>query len=414
MRREHDDNNTSYAGRAGKRIQNCLSERIVFVLLCIVWMISISACHNKPATDEPKGIMELKYESSLSLTYAKQFQIDYYQGGYKLITIADKDKYLVVPEGQPVPSDTRGMTVLKQPLTNIYMVSSSAMDLVRGTGALNMVKMTGTKEKDWYIDEVLKAMQEGKILYAGKYSAPDYEMLLAGECDLAIENTMIYHKPEVKEKLTELGIPVLVEYSSMEPHPLGRVEWIRLYGELLGKEEEAEKYFMEETERLSLLVQNELTTGEEGTAKKEGGAGKKKVAYFYVTTNGAVNVRKSGDYISKMIELAGGEYAFKDLTDENALSTMNIQMEQFIDSVKDVEYLVYNSTIDTQLKSLSELLKKCPELEEVKAVREKQVWCTEKNMFQETTGIVEMILEFHYMMTGEPWDFKYMYRLNDN
>ena len=48
---------------------------------------------------------------------------------------------------------------------------------------------------------------------------------------------MIYHTPEVKERLEEFGIPVLVERSSYESHPLGRVEWIKLYGVLLGKEE---------------------------------------------------------------------------------------------------------------------------------------------------------------------------------
>lgn len=62
------------------------------------------------------------------------------------------------------------------------------------------------------------------------YSAPDYELILSKNCDLAIESTMIYHKPEVKEKLEQFGIPVLVEHSSYESHPLGRTEWLKLYG----------------------------------------------------------------------------------------------------------------------------------------------------------------------------------------
>ena len=45
-----------------------------------------------------------------------------------------------------------------------------------------------------------QAMEEGKIAYAGKYSAPDYEQILAAGCRLAIENTMILHTPEVKEQ----------------------------------------------------------------------------------------------------------------------------------------------------------------------------------------------------------------------
>lgn len=49
-------------------------------------------------------------------------------------------------------------------------------------------------------------MEEGKIAYAGKYSAPDYETIVSSSCELAVESTMIYHTPEVKEQLERLGI----------------------------------------------------------------------------------------------------------------------------------------------------------------------------------------------------------------
>ena len=41
----------------------------------------------------------------------------------------------------------------------------------------------------------------------GKYSAPDYELILVQGCDLAVESTMIYHTPEVKEQLEQTGHP---------------------------------------------------------------------------------------------------------------------------------------------------------------------------------------------------------------
>ncbi len=55
------------------------------------------------------------------------------------------------------------------------------------------------------------------------------------------------------------------------------------------------------------------------------------VAFFYITANGAVNVRKPNDYIAQMIGLAGGTYVLNDRlsAEENALSTMNMQMEDF-------------------------------------------------------------------------------------
>ena len=235
-----------------------------------------------------------------------------------LITIAGKDQYLLVPEGETPPAGVDdSITILQQPLDNLYVAASSAMDLFDGIGALDSVHMTSTAETGWSLPNVQNAMENGTLEYAGKYSAPDYEAILSGGCELAVESTMIYHSPEIREKLETLGIPVLVEHSSYESHPLGRMEWIKLYGLLLGKTEAAESFFQAQSRKL-----DDICTGE-STGKT--------VAFFYISSNGSVNVRKPGDYISKMIELAGGQYIFSadDLNvEENALSTMNIQMER--------------------------------------------------------------------------------------
>ena len=84
---------------------------------------------------------------------------------------------------------------------------------------MDRIALSGQKESDWYIDEAKAAMQAGTMVYAGKYSAPDYETILAEGCDLAIENTMIYHTPEVVEQLESVGVPVLIERSSYESDP---------------------------------------------------------------------------------------------------------------------------------------------------------------------------------------------------
>ena len=57
---------------------------------------------------------------------------------------------------------------------------------------------------------------------------------------------MISHAPEVREKLESFGIPVAVDYSSYETEPLGRMEWIKFYGALTGKEEQASAAFDEQ------------------------------------------------------------------------------------------------------------------------------------------------------------------------
>ena len=351
--------------------------------------------------DTPKEeLAGLKYDHSLELQYADQFAVDYYEGDYALITIVGGGQFLLVPEGKEAPEGLDAdITVIHQPLENIYLVATSTMDFFRALDGLGSISLSGTKADGWYIDEAKQALEDGSIVFAGKYSAPDYELILSKNCDLALESTMIYHNPEVKEKLEEFGIPVLVEHSSYESHPLGRTEWVKLYGALLDKEEEAEAVFEEQAEKLNSIKDSENTG--------------KTVAFFYINSMGSANVRKSNDYVSKMIELAGGKYIFNDLgTDEEGLSTMNMGMEDFYAGAKDADYIIYNSTIDGELGSLDELLKKSTLLKDFKAVKEGNVWCLTKSMFQETTCLGDVIMDIHRMLTeDDPEGLTYLYRL---
>ena len=110
------------------------------------------------------------------------------------------------------------------------------MDYFDKLDAVGCITLSGKKQSDWYIQRAKDAMDSGALVYAGKYSEPDYELILSQGCDLAVENTMIYHSPAVLEQLERLGIPVLVETSSYETQPMGRMEWIKLYAALLDKE----------------------------------------------------------------------------------------------------------------------------------------------------------------------------------
>ncbi len=357
-----------------------------------------------PETSQETQVRPREYIGSMELDYADQFAVDYYSDGTSLITLAvTGDKFLVVPEGVAVPEDAvGGAAVIQQPVESIYQASSSAVDLFLQLDALDSIKMTSTSQNNWAIPEVVEAMDSGKMAYAGKYSAPDYEMIVLNGCDLVIENTMIYHSPDIKEKLEALGLPVLVERSSYEKEPLGRVEWIKLYGLILGKENEAEDFFE---------AQTALVRGLEDLPETD-----VKVAFFHISTTGAAVVRKPGDYVTKMIETAGGSYAFShiDGQDDNALSTMNMQMEAFYAGARDADILIYNSTIVGGMDTIGELLNQSSLLADFKAVQEGNVWCTEQNMFQKSSAIAGMIADFNAVITGKAdkgYELTFMHKL---
>lgn len=128
---------------------------------------------------------------------------------------------------------------------------------------------------------------------------------------------------------------------------------------------------------------------------------------------GTVNVRKPGDYVAEMIRMAGGQYVPQDLEDNgNALSTMNMDMESFYAAAKDADILVYNSTIDGELERIEQLLQKSSLLADFKAVQNGDVWCTGQNMFQESMGLGNMILELHTILADlDPQGLTYLHRL---
>lgn len=342
-------------------------------------------------------------ESSLELKYATEFSADYYTDGYVYIHIEDGLDYVLVPEG--LEDDNLGFTdatLIHMPVDSIYLAATSSMDHFVTLDALDLITACSTTAEDYSIEEVSERIEDGSIAYVGKYSAPDYENLLGLNTGLAIESTMIYHSPKIKEQLEELGIPVLVERSSYEAHPLGRLEWIKLYGLLAGREDEAESFFSEQEEKLESVIDDE---------EKDN---RPTVLFFHVSSNGYVTVRKPGDYVCTMIEMSGGQYALDNLEidNDNALSTININWEDFYNYGVDADIIIYNSTITGPVNSIQELIDINSLFADFKAVREGNVWCTNKNMFQESSATADIIVDLDQVINyREKEDLKYLFYL---
>lgn len=384
-----------------------MKKRLILLALCLTLLLAACGGPENVATTQPQAetasqavrYEELLFENVMPLSYATGFSVSYSEEGYKLLTIGEDQTYLVVGEDMPVPEEVPDtVTVLQQPLDQIYLVSTGAMDHFIELNALDSIILSSQKADAWYLPEAKQAMEEGKIAYAGKYSAPDYETVLGSGCNLVIENAMIYHAPEVLEKLRSLGLPVLVELSSYESHPLGRMEWIKLFSALVNKEEEAAAYYD------SMLAALEPVMNQEPTGKT--------VSFFYITTSGGINVRRPSDYVSCAIGLAGCEnVSFSEDQADVGTSTMTIQMEAFYQGVQDADILIYNSIVDGELDSLSALLEKMPTLADTKAVKEGNVWCLSKNFYQETMSLGNFILDVNAVATGSDGQLRYLKHL---
>ncbi len=378
-------------------------KRCLCVIAFLLGLVLFTGCGDaKKIPEGPEKIDGLKFAERVKLSYADQFAIDRYEDDCSLIYTADGSKYLILPKEKKIPENLpEEIRVIRRPVEKVYLAATAAMGLFDALDATEAVRFSGTEAENWYIESAKEAMEKGTMIYAGKYRDPDYELLLSEGCTLAVESTMIEHSPDVKEKLAELGITVFEDYSSYESHPLGRSEWIKVYGEMLGKQKEAEALFSKQAEQLAALETGEDTG--------------KTVVFFYISNSGQAVTRKSGDYVSKMIGLAGGKNVFDDLGDENATSTVTMEMEKFYETAKEADVIIYNSTIDGEIDSVDRLIEKNSLLSDFKAVKEGNVWCTTNDLFQETMKLGTVISDFHKIFSGtaEADPPVFLYRLKD-
>lgn len=382
-------------------------KRKIAALLCAIMTFSLAAgCGNSSSTantetstetqsttdevDAKAPVIEgLTYESTVELKYAECFQIFRYEGGYSVIRVDDGRDYILIPEGGEVPEDLpSSCTILQLPLDHIYLQATAQMCFFDSLEELDHIRLSGTDKDAWYVDGAVEAMENGDIIFAGKYSEPDYELMIAEGCDLALESTMILHNPEVMEKLEEMGIPVFIERSSYESEPLAKTEWVKLVGELVGEPEKAEALFEEQLQMVADLEDFENT--------------EKTVAFFYINQNGIIVTRKSDDYFAKMIENAGGRYIFEDLGDpETNTSGVNMTMEEFYATAQSADYIIYNASIDDPLNSIDELIAENALFADFKAVKEGNVWTTGKSLHQATDNLGSVTRDINTMLVDE-------------
>ena len=201
--------------------------------------------------------------------------------------------------------------------------------------------------------------------------------------------------------IEKLGIPVFIDRSSYETHPLGRTDWVKIYGAMLDLEDTAEAWFETQNKVMDDLEDFENTG--------------KTVAFFYMNSDGSVVVRRPGDSVPQMIELAGGKYVLNDvgILQETQRSSVSMTMEEFYANAVDADYIIYNSSIAAPIYSIDDLIGLSPLFADFKAVKEGNVWLADKYLYQATDIVGELIRDFNRMLTdGSAEEMTFLLKLS--
>jgi iron complex transport system substrate-binding protein len=353
---------------------------------------------------------KLIFDRTMELDYAQNFKVDYYKGGYRMMTIYNRaedvidgyvprtSQFLLIPENMSVPENLdSNVIILQVPVTNIMVSSTGAVSQFAAISALDCISLVSTEYDSWYIQEVKDAMDAGNISYVGSYKAPEYETIISTKSTLGIHSTMLTGVPEVAQQLVDTcGMSIMYDQSSYENHPLGRIEWLKLYGAMTGHEAEAEAVYNEQKQIVDSL-----------SAQESSG---KTVAIFYITSQGKLFVRNQLDYLVKMANLAGLTYTASSIG-VGETGTTNITMEAFYELAAEADYIVYLWSLGGKPETLADFTAKDQILTEFKAVKEGNVWCTSASFFQINDRLGSVIGDLSEMQTTTSDQLDYLFRL---
>ena len=111
-----------------------MRKRGMVLLLSLLLLLTAACSPGEGGADGERNTdisAELEYEDSMELLYAEKFSVDYYTGGFSLVTVNGSERYLVVPEGKESPGDlAEDITVLYQPLDRIYLVCLDKTEII--------------------------------------------------------------------------------------------------------------------------------------------------------------------------------------------------------------------------------------------------------------------------------------------
>ncbi|MCG8477149.1 MAG: ABC transporter substrate-binding protein [Cytophagales bacterium] len=155
----------------------------------------------------------------------------------------DTVSYCLAPNKAEIPSDWLEKGVfISVPVKHAAVLSSNSIGAFKLLHSLDAV--AGISSKAYvYNEELQKKAEAGQLAEVGEGAKLAIEKVVGLKADLVIGNTYPNTSSTEMSRLRVFGIPFLSDISWMESTPLGRAEWIKVYGILTGKEKEAGEFF---------------------------------------------------------------------------------------------------------------------------------------------------------------------------
>lgn len=295
-----------------------------YLLLLVGLLALLTGCRHSDSI-ETKGVEECTHW--LSNSHAEFFAIG--------TCGADTTLYLLNPT---VSGDTLAQFDISNSFDRIATISTTHIPMLSEVGAIK--KLVGGAYLDYVRDpEVLAMISRGEIANIMAADKLDYEQLIA----LRPEVLLVYpYGGESYERYEKAGIAVLPISEYAENHPLGRLEWIKVAGLITGNYARAERRFKAIRDAYLDVAQKAGTTKE------------KPLVFTGSFYKGRWTAPAGDSFVARLIEDAGGRYAFADYPGSENIS---LDFEVVLAQVADAQFfgkVLYSKKKITRVNFLEE------------------------------------------------------------
>ena len=258
---------------------------------------------------------------------------------YTLVTIADPWKggvlhrYVLVPAAAQLPADLPEGTVVRTPVKNALVYSSVHTSLMNELGAIDAVH--GVVDKQYFNDSIIASgLAAGTIADCGNSMNPTVERVIDMQPDAILLSP---YQDASYGQIAKLDIPIIECADYLEYDPLGRAEWMKFYGELVGKREQADSLY------------DAVVTAYNDMKEKAAGAKTHPTVVTEMVISGIWNVPGGQSYMARILTDAGARYLWADNKDTGSLA---LDFNQVLAVAQNADYWFIKWTNINSLKDL--------------------------------------------------------------
>lgn len=376
-------------------------KKILLSAYIVTWVLLLSACGggSKTSSLQAEGdTVRMKYSSLLQIVKHADYTVVTIRNPWDTLKVLHT--YLLADREKPLPEHLPEGTVVRTPLQKSVIYSSvhcslwSELDELKGIGGvcgLEYIKLP----------QIQEGCRNGSIVNVGNSMNPDIERIIDLRPDAILlspfENSGGYGR------VGKLNIPIIECADYMETSALGRAEWMRLYGLLLGKEAQADSLFASiEKEYLTLTQQVKSQNLKRPTVISE----MKNSSAWYIPGGNST--------MGRLYQDAGADYVFASLSNSGSVP---LAFETVFDrgGNADIWLIKYNQPQD---KTYSELERDYAPYARFKAFQDRKVYGCNTNhvpFYEESPFHPELLLKdlikiFHPELLPD-YDLKYFSNL---